>query len=154
MMPQIHSAAIRQSRFVNRSPIFYGWIIMFVGTLGLIMTSPGQTYSISVFVEYFIGDLGLSRSSVSTIYTVSTLIGSFALPVVGGQIDRRGVRLMMTVIVVLFGLACIYMGFVLNALMTNQWNVTHAAEKVGLQRTNFQALMKKHGIRRPPDAKS
>ncbi|MDH3676109.1 MAG: MFS transporter [Anaerolineae bacterium] len=117
MIPQIHSAAIRQSRFVNRSPIFYGWIIMFVGTLGLIMTSPGQTYSISVFVEYFIGDLGLSRSSVSTIYTVSTLIGSFALPVVGGQIDRRGVRLMMTVIVVLFGLACIYMGFVLNALM-------------------------------------
>jgi len=39
--------------------------------------------------------------------------------------------------------------FVLSALMNNQWNVTHAAEKTGLQRTNFQRLMKKYGITLP-----
>ncbi len=39
--------------------------------------------------------------------------------------------------------------FVLNALMKNDWNVTQAAKKVGLQRTNFQNLMKKHSIIRP-----
>ena len=39
--------------------------------------------------------------------------------------------------------------FVLNALMQNGWNVTRAAEKVGLQRTNFQNLMKKHAVTRP-----
>jgi DNA-binding NtrC family response regulator len=37
--------------------------------------------------------------------------------------------------------------FVLNALALNNWNVTQAARKVGLQRTNFQNLMKKHGIK-------
>jgi DNA-binding NtrC family response regulator len=37
--------------------------------------------------------------------------------------------------------------FVLNALARNNWNVTQAAKKVGLQRTNFQNLMKKHGIK-------
>ena len=37
--------------------------------------------------------------------------------------------------------------FVLNALTLNNWNVTQAAKKVGLQRTNFQNLMKKHGIK-------
>jgi len=37
--------------------------------------------------------------------------------------------------------------FVLNALALNNWNVTQAAKKVGLQRTNFQNLMKKHGIK-------
>ena len=36
--------------------------------------------------------------------------------------------------------------FLLNALIKNDWNVTRAAEKTGLQRTNFQSLMKKHGI--------
>ena len=36
--------------------------------------------------------------------------------------------------------------FILNALINNAWNVTHASEKTGLQRTNFQSLMKKHGI--------
>ena len=36
--------------------------------------------------------------------------------------------------------------FLLNALESNDWNVTRAAKATGLQRTNFQTLMKKHGI--------
>ncbi len=39
--------------------------------------------------------------------------------------------------------------FVINALINSGWNVTQAAKKVGLQRTNFQRLMKKHGVKRP-----
>lgn len=39
--------------------------------------------------------------------------------------------------------------FVLNALENNKWNVTQAARQTGLQRTNFQNLMKKHGITLP-----
>lgn len=37
--------------------------------------------------------------------------------------------------------------FLIQALSRNDWNVTKAAEDTGMQRTNFQALMKKHGIR-------
>jgi len=37
--------------------------------------------------------------------------------------------------------------FVLNALVQNNWNVTRAAKKTGLQRSNFQNLMRKHGIK-------
>jgi transcriptional regulator with GAF, ATPase, and Fis domain len=37
--------------------------------------------------------------------------------------------------------------FVLGALKRNQWNVTRAAEETGMQRPNFQALMKKYDIR-------
>ena len=36
--------------------------------------------------------------------------------------------------------------FIRNALENNDWNVTRAAEETGLQRTNFQSMMKKHGI--------
>ncbi len=36
--------------------------------------------------------------------------------------------------------------FLHKALMDHDWNVTRAAEQVGLQRTNFHNLMKKHGI--------
>jgi DNA-binding NtrC family response regulator len=39
--------------------------------------------------------------------------------------------------------------FILNALIHNDWNVTRASGKTGLQRTNFQSLMKKHGITLP-----
>jgi len=37
--------------------------------------------------------------------------------------------------------------FVLEALRRNEWSVTRSAEQTGMQRTNFQALMKKHQIR-------
>ena len=37
--------------------------------------------------------------------------------------------------------------FVIEALKRNAWNVTKSAEDTGMQRANFQALMKKHNIR-------
>ena len=37
--------------------------------------------------------------------------------------------------------------FILEALKRNAWNVTRSAEDTGMQRANFQALMKKHNIR-------
>jgi len=42
--------------------------------------------------------------------------------------------------------------FILNALARNNWNVTQASRETGLQRTNFQTLMKKYGIKRPGKA--
>jgi DNA-binding NtrC family response regulator len=37
--------------------------------------------------------------------------------------------------------------FVMEALKRNAWNVTRSAQDTGMLRANFQALMKKHGIR-------
>jgi DNA-binding NtrC family response regulator len=45
--------------------------------------------------------------------------------------------------------------FVLDALKRNAWNATKSAEETGMQRANFQALMKKYNIRlREPDSDS
>lgn len=41
--------------------------------------------------------------------------------------------------------------FILNALSRSNWNVTQAAHMTGFQRTNFQSLIKKHGISRPKE---
>jgi DNA-binding NtrC family response regulator len=37
--------------------------------------------------------------------------------------------------------------FILDALTRNDWNVTRSAKEVGMQRSNFQALMRKYNIR-------
>jgi len=37
--------------------------------------------------------------------------------------------------------------FLIEALRRNDYNVTRAAEQTGMQRPNFQALLKKHGLR-------
>jgi len=112
---QIHHIR-KNGNWVSDFPVYYGWVIVAAGTFGLVMTSPGQTYSVSIFIEHFIRDLGLNRSLVSTLYTVATLIGSFALPLVGRQIDRRGPRLAAVVVAALFGVACLLMGYVSNAV--------------------------------------
>jgi len=102
---------------VHRVPFFYGWVVLGVGLLGMVMTSPGQTYAVSIFIEHIIDDLSISRSWVSSLYTMGTLIGSLALPLVGRLIDRRGPRFVITAVAIVFGLACVYMGFVANAVM-------------------------------------
>lgn len=105
------------SPFVTQSPVFYGWVILVAGTLGMVWTSPGQTYAVSLFIEHFITELGLSRTLVSTLYMLGTLIGSLALPLVGRHIDRYGSRVMVVVITLALGLSCLYMSYIQNALM-------------------------------------
>jgi DNA-binding NtrC family response regulator len=40
--------------------------------------------------------------------------------------------------------------FLEEALMRNDWNISRAAREVSMQRSNFQALMRKYGIKKPP----
>jgi len=117
MADNSNSASKSPENFVTNFPVYYGWVIMAVGTLGMIMTSPGQTYTESIFIEYLIEDLAISRSLISTLYSAGTLVGGFSLPFWGKQIDRHGTRKMVTIVALLFGLSVIYMGFIQNALM-------------------------------------
>jgi len=117
MSYQRNPTQLKNKNIVTDFPIYYGWVIMAAGTLGMIMTSPGQTYTESIFIENLIKDLTISRSLISSLYAFGTLVGGFSLPFWGKQIDRRGPRKMVTIISILFGLSCIYMGFVQNALM-------------------------------------
>jgi sugar phosphate permease len=109
-------SAVQRSRIVEGSPIYYGWLILLAATFGMIMTAPGQTFGVSVFLDPIIADLGLSRPAVSLLYTIGTLVGSFSLPFVGRFIDRRGPRVAVVIISGLFALACILMGYVTGLL--------------------------------------
>ncbi len=105
-----------QKSWVTRFPVYYGWVILFAGMVIQIMTSPGQTYTTSIFIEWFIRDLGLSRSLVSTLYTVGTLSGGLTLGLVGRWLDRYGVRRVAIIVGGLFGLACFFMSSITGAL--------------------------------------
>ena len=115
--PARDEAPVASSRLVARSPVFFGWIVMLAGSFGMIMTSPGQTYGVSIFIEYFIADLGVSRSLVSTYYAIGTLVGAAAQPLIGRRIDQHGPRTVVVAVAVLFGLACLYMGLVQGGVM-------------------------------------
>jgi MFS family permease len=95
----------KTSRLIKATPFFYGWVILAVGTVGIVMMAPSQTFTISVFIDYFIKDLGISRASISLLYGLATFAASLLLPLIGRLVDRYGPRLMTPLIALSLGLA-------------------------------------------------
>lgn len=102
---------------VNRSPIFYGWVVWAVATLGIIATSPGQTFTMSLFIDDFIRDFNVGRTTISTLYGIGTLGGSLSLRWIGKSIDLHGNRLMSAIISGLFALALLAFSRVTGPIM-------------------------------------
>ncbi len=83
--------------------------MLFLAVVAAVMTGPGQTIGVSVFIDHLVGALDTSRSLVSSAYLVGTLTGAAAMPFVGRFIDRRGVRLSQTLIGLAFAAALVMM---------------------------------------------
>jgi len=95
--------------FGSRLPVFYGWVILPVASLAMFASGPGQTYSVSLFVDPLIDDLGWSRTLISSLYTAGSLSAAGLMMLVGRLLDRYGARTMLFVIGGLFGLAALGM---------------------------------------------
>jgi MFS transporter, OFA family, oxalate/formate antiporter len=55
-------------------PFFYGWVIVFAGIVGIIMSIPGQTIGVSVFTDHLINALDISRVNLSMAYMTGTIM--------------------------------------------------------------------------------
>jgi MFS family permease len=99
----------RSPDFLTRFPVFYGWVILVVVSLAIFVSGPGQTYTISIFVEPIIEEMGWSRTLISTLYTAGSLAAATAMIFVGRLLDRYGARSMLFIICVLFGFAALWM---------------------------------------------
>ncbi len=100
------------SSIAARVPFFYGWVILAVSALAIFISGPGQTYSVSIFVDPIISDMGWSRTMVSGLYTAGSLTAGVAMIFVGRLLDRYGARIMLVAVCGLFGLAALYMSSV------------------------------------------
>lgn len=105
------------SRFIDKTPFWYGWVVLAAGTLVMMVTIPGQTIGVSVFLDSIIEDLEVNRATVSALYTVGTTLGAISLTFVGRFLDRVGPRVGASVIGLLFGGACAFLGTVQSIVM-------------------------------------
>jgi MFS transporter len=80
-------------------------------SVAAVMTAPGQTTAVSVFIDPLIDSLDISRTQLSTAYLIGTLFGALAMPWVGRALDRYGVRPMMIGVGLLFGAVLVGLGF-------------------------------------------
>ena len=93
----------------KNSPVGYHWVILSVGTLGVIMSVPGQTIGVSAFTDKLIEVLGITRIQFADAYMLGTIGSACSLPFVGGLYDKYGAR-------VIFPIASVIIGVVLFAL--------------------------------------
>jgi MFS family permease len=100
-----------------KTKFYYGWLILFMSALAFFFSGPGQTYSISIFIDHYIKEFGWSRSLVSSLYSGGTLISGLILTFMGKKIDKYGHRKMIVIISLFLGAATLWMSFVFNPFM-------------------------------------
>ena len=90
-------------------PFFYGWIILFVGSLGLLMSAPGQTIGVSAFTDPLLEALALSRDQLSIAYMCGTMLSAVMLTRAGIFFDRFGAIRTALIASIGLGLALLFL---------------------------------------------
>ncbi len=75
-----------------KSVAYYGWVVLVFATIGVIMSSPGQTMGVSVFTDHLLEALGLNRDQLSLAYMLGTIASSLFITFGGKLYDRIGAR--------------------------------------------------------------
>ena len=83
-------------------PFFYGWVILIAGSIGLLMSAPGQTIGVSAFTDSLLEVLSLSRNQLSFAYMCGTMTSAILLTKAGKFFDHFGA--MKTALSACFGL--------------------------------------------------
>jgi MFS family permease len=94
---------------VSKFPFFYGWVILAAGTIGILMSIPGQTMGVSVFTESLLSDLQINRNNLSLAYLVGTLGSGLIITRAGKLYDKHGARVMAFIAGVMLGVMLVYL---------------------------------------------
>jgi sugar phosphate permease len=86
------------------NPSYYGWAVAGLGLMAAALSSPGQSFAISFYLEPLMTETGMSRLAISSLYSAATLAAALAMPWVGVWADRTtGGRFLGTVLLLMAG---------------------------------------------------
>jgi MFS family permease len=77
-------------RLAGRLPFFYGWIVVYIGFLGVFMMGATSFWGLPVFIGPMTDDTGWSRASIFLGLTLRFIVGAFGGLLLGRFADRRG----------------------------------------------------------------
>ena len=78
------------ARLAKRLPFFYGWLIVFLGFLGVFMMGATTFWAIPVFIGPMEDDTGWSRGAIFGALTARFIVGAFFGMLFGSIADRKG----------------------------------------------------------------
>jgi len=95
---------------------YYGWVIVGVAALAMVGTLPGRTQGLGLITEPLLADLGISRVAYAQVNLFATLAGALFAFGVGSLIDRRGARLVLTLLAFALGATVFAMSQITGAV--------------------------------------
>ncbi len=132
---------LRHRRLIRpeRHRIYYGWVIVVVGTIGVLASIPGQTAGVSVFTDDLTATTGLDRLELAIAYLIGTGTSALLLPAGGRAIDDRGPR--HVALVAVCGLAATLVGLSLVGPMSQTVGLVVMSIAFGFLRFCGQGLL-------------
>jgi len=127
---------------VEGCPVFFGYVIAVVGTLGMVATGPGQTPVIGTTITPISKELGVGRTAVSSLYLVATIASACTLPFVGRTLDRVGPPPVFLVAVFGLGMTC----HVFAAAVYRSWTLGFAFYLLRLSGQGTLTLVSQNAI--------
>jgi len=92
-------------RLARSTPFFYGWAILFAAGSSQFVRNAVASLTLAVFMYPMSQDLGWSRLLIAGAAAAGGLASSAASPLVGWLVDRWGVRIVLTVAILILGLS-------------------------------------------------
>lgn len=102
----------KHGNIYRRMPFYYGWVMVGAGTIGMLLSIPGQTIGVSVFTDFLIDALHLSRDQLSLAYMIGTLSSAAILSASGVLLDRWGSRRFGSIVAALLGLSLLVLSYI------------------------------------------
>lgn len=96
---------------------YYGWVIVFISNLAFFMSAPGQTYSISVFVNEYEKIFPYSSTLISSTYSIATILSGSLIIFMGRASDKYGPRKMIMLAGAMLALTAFFSSFTSNIVM-------------------------------------
>ena len=108
---------------VQSWPGYYGWVILFFGTFGMIAAVPGSPPGMSVFIDGMIESLAIDRELFSLAYMLGTISAGLIAPYAGTLIDRHGSRIIACASFFGLGIVLIFTGSVDRIHSYGMWGL-------------------------------
>jgi len=97
---------------IPRLPFFYGWVVLGCVCLAGFARQGPSVAVLSIFVTPMTEHFGWSRTAIAGAVSVGGVLAAVISPIIGPMLDRQGARLVLTLAVLLSGVACMGLSLV------------------------------------------
>ena len=103
---KLNNISLVTARYLsNRLPFYYGWVVVFAAGTTVFARMAPSVFVLGIFVSPMAEAFGWSRTLIAGAISVGAISSIFFSPIIGWAVDRYGARIILTVSMLVLGVA-------------------------------------------------